>query len=572
MFKNIEWCCQKQIKPLYNNIKYKDYFEPLKRFSEENDNIYKNILKNNIVDDTVIQYYIKSTTDISILVLFPNALKHPKLVDKMIKELEKNGDIHYTKEIEIDYYMAYNLCYQLYASEKRMKKNIEIIYKIERLGFKNDGSKNKIKIIVYTLINKTKPINGKSAEFKMELRDIFVQEDIKTTIFDSSDDRYPRGYDYLHVSDDINQSYEYSGIFFHENSLKFLRKQKSWRMLYMHKTWMIMNKAKNFFYDYSQNEFEKLMIFSSGVLYSYGVREANDLDCILLENKIIKPEDIDRLNSTKEMDISYKGTKEFNDIWAAELNNRAILFGAKNYKELIINPKYYYYFMGFKIIRLKYDLQLRFKRGRPAQLTDLLVIRQMFNFSYKLKIPETTTEYNEEKGNITSPVNKEKYLDTMKYYLKKRYYINLNIEQIEQWLSLDYEQNQDSDSSNDYTDLSLSGGYLSSKSGGDFSLPGAESLLPESSKINLDNFIKLQNEANEKYIYPKQEELLKLGYIPNTIIYSSNKPYLYPGENFEMQSVTHFCNKEITEINQNVICYVLQHLIFIISLAVVIKV
>jgi len=498
MFKNVEWCCQKQIKPLYDNIKYKDYFEPLKRFSEDNDNIYKNILKNNVIDDTVIQYYIKSMVDISILVLYPNALKHPKLVEKMIEELEKKGDIHYTKDIEIDYYMAYNLSYQLYASEKRMKRNSEIIYKIERLGFKNDGSKNKIKIIVYTLTNKTKPINGKSAEFKMELRDIFVNEDIKTTIFDPSDDRYPRGYDYLHVSDDTNQSYEYSGIFFHKNSLKFLRKQKSWRMLDMHKTRGIMNKLKDFFYDYSQNEFEKLVVFSSGVLFSYGVREANDLDCILLENKVIKPDDIDRLNSTKVIDISYKGTKEYNDEWSAELNNRAILFGAKNYKELIINPRYYYYFMGFKIIRLKYDLQLRFKRGRPAQLTDLLIVRQMFNFKYKLKIPEITTEYNEKKGtDIISPVNKEKYLDTMKYYLKTRYYINLKTEEIEQWLLLDYEQTDDSDSSNNYTELSLSGGY--------FSLPSAEyiSTKPDK-KINLDNFIKLSNEAIEQYIYPKQ--------------------------------------------------------------------
>jgi len=520
MFKK-EWCCKNQIKPLYDNIEYKNYFEPIKKFSKENNNIFDKIINKNIIDDTVIHYYIKSSIDISIIVIYPNAIKHTNILKKVIKELEDKGDIHYIKDIDIDYYSAYNLSYQLYASEKRMKKNAEIIYKIERLGFKNDESTNQIKIIVYTLKDQSKPINGQSAEFKMELRNFFVNEDIKTTIYEPDDDRYPRGYDYLHISDNINQSYEYAGIFFNKNSLKFLKKQKSWRILDLYKTQSIMNKTKEFFYKYSQNELEKLMIFSSGVLYSYGIREANDLDCILLENEIIKPDDIEKLNN-KDIDISYKGTTKYNDIWEKELNDRAILFGAKDYKELIINPKYYFYFMGFKIIRLKYDLILRFKRGRPAQLTDLLVIRQMFNLKYKLEIPKTTSEYNEDKGkNIITQVDNKKYLETIKFYLKTRYYINLNIEQIEKWVNLDFNDNS-SDS-------------LSKESN---SLTGGSNDL---------DFIELKNQANDKYIYPSQDELLKIGYIPNTIIYSFKKPYLYPGENFEFHAITNFCNKNINE-------------------------
>jgi len=38
-----------------------------------------------------------------------------------------------------------------------------------------------------------------------------------------------------------------------------------------------------------------------------------------------------------------------------------------------------------------------------------------------------------------------------------------------------------------------------------------------------------------------------MGYAPTTIIYSSDKPYLYPGENF---SNIHFCSKEIKEIKK----------------------
>ena len=35
----------------------------------------------------------------------------------------QNGIIHYIKTMDFNYYMAYNLIYQLYATEKRMKKN-----------------------------------------------------------------------------------------------------------------------------------------------------------------------------------------------------------------------------------------------------------------------------------------------------------------------------------------------------------------------------------------------------------------------------------------------------------------
>jgi endonuclease/exonuclease/phosphatase family metal-dependent hydrolase len=516
MYKNLKWCCTKQIKPMYDNIKYKDYFEPIKRYSKENDKIFDDIIKKKKINDYVMQYYIKSTTDISIIVVYPNALKHPKLIDKLIKKLEEKGDIHYTKDIEMDYFMAYNMAYQLYSTEERMKNNSSIQYKIERLGFKLE-SVNTIKIIVYTLIDKTKPINGQSAEFKMELRDIFVQEDIKTTKFTPDQDPYPRGYDYLHISDDNNQSYEYAGMFFHENSLKFLKRQKTWRLIDMHKTHKLLNLTKDFFYDYSLNEFEKLMIFSSGVLYTYGIREANDIDCVLLENDVIKPDDVEK-KLDKDIDITYKGTKEYNQNWEDELNNRAKLFGAKNYKELITNPKYYYYFMGFKIIRLKFDLIIRFKRNRPAQFTDLLVIRQMFNLGYKLKIPDTNITFNEKTmKDEETIVNKEKYVDTIRWYLESRYYIYMTKEQIKQWIDMDFPTEYNSD---------LDGGSNSEQF----------------------NFIKGDDDSDKKFVYPSQVELIKHGYEPNIIIYSSDKPYLYPGENFEFSAISKSCNRKVNDI------------------------
>jgi len=502
MSRNIEWCCKTQIKPLYDNINIDDYFEPIKKLAKENK--YINVPKE--LNDDVIHYYIKSMTNISIIVVYPAALKHPKQVDKLIDSLNEKGKIHYVKDLKINYFMAYNLVYQLYANEKRMKSNTQILYKINRLGFTNINSVNSIKVIVYSLndesIKNNININGSSANFKMELRDIFVKEDIITTTYDKEDDRYPRGYDYLHVSDNSNQSYEYAGIFFHENSIHFLEKQKSWRLLEMSKAINNFNKIKEFMYGYSMLELEKLLLNSSVVLFSHGIREANDIDGILLNSNSIDDDKIKDLNKDGTIDISYK----FNDEWLTELNSRAKIMGATDYTELVLNPKYYYYFMGLKILRLKYDIKIRFIRERPAQLTDLLIIRQMFMLNYKLSIPEQTKKFNDKDNttNITD-VDTNRYLETIKFYLKIRYKIDLTIEQIKVWINMEYK---------------VSDKYF---------LDRTSYLKRDTTSVYYEL---LNNISDNDVIYPSMEELIKMKYDPNIVIYSSDKPYLYPGESF----------------------------------------
>ena len=116
-----------------------------------------------------------------------------------------------------------------------------------------------------------------------------------------------------------------------------------------------MNKLKNFMYNYSQLELEQLLIQSSGVLFSLGIRECNDIDGLLLPNNIIDPKKIE--NFGESIDISFKGTTNYNDKWENVLNNRAKLIGAKDLIDLVVNPKYYYYFCYKK-----------FQTGSPRKL------------------------------------------------------------------------------------------------------------------------------------------------------------------------------------------------------------
>jgi endonuclease/exonuclease/phosphatase family metal-dependent hydrolase len=492
----IKWCCENQVKPLFDDINEFDYYEPIIRLNKNNNYLNEYItinntqqkkslepiqLKQNEKNDLVMNYYIKSQKDLSIISVFPKALKQKNKVQIFLKELEENGTIYYIKDINLDYYSMYNIIYQYYASEYRMKNNGNLTFKLDRIGFDINRTDD-IKIIVYKHKNKEVPISGNSSPFKMKLREIFLEEGNTT-------------YDYLHVSNDDNQTYEYSNMYFHAQTLKSLKRQQSWRLLYMYKSIQLFNKFKSFIYKYSQNEVENSLLFSSAIIFSYGIREMNDLDIIMLPSPLVDTSSIDEIKKDGTIDIYYPTSSLINKQWEDELNSRAEILGASNYQELINNPKHYYYFMGIKFLRLKYDILTRFRRGRPAQITDLLIIRQLFGLKYMLTIPLKTKEYNEiTKKDEEKNVDEEQFLGTVKYYLERRYFISLTTKQIKQWILL----NQNGGDNND----------------------------------NNNQLILLKNVSEDKYVYPEVSEAIKMGYVPKITIYNSNKPYLYPGESF----------------------------------------
>jgi hypothetical protein len=176
-----------------------------------------------------------------------------------------------------------------------------------------------------------------------------------------------------------------------------------------------MNRLKKILYKYSMNELDNTIIFSSAILFTHGLRENNDLDVIMLRSENITDNEIEIINNTSKdkLDISYEG--KFNKEWEDELNNRAIMFGAEDYKELILNPHYHYYFMGLKFLRLKYDIITRIKRNRPAQITDLLILRQNYNWNGL----QMDGDYENESINL-------KILEILKKYIG-----HLNMDQIQ---------------------------------------------------------------------------------------------------------------------------------------------
>ena len=540
-------------KPLFENIQPYDYLEPVKLLAEDHKKITPNyyrdllsglnydkllkkkeILPQSDINDKIMLEYLKCFSDNNIIVVYPKALSKKDKLKDMFTLLDDNGRVYYKKYLTIDYYQAYNLIYQFYANAPRMKSNNHIIYKLDRLGFKI-GSTYEILIIVYQHLNIANKINGSTTPFKSELRNIFLSEDIKNTNIDPQLDIYPREYDYIHVNDTFNETINYSYLFLDSNTIEFTKKQLSWRLLEFTDGINKFNNLLQLLFKLPLLERNKFLFISSTILFSYGIRAMNDIDGIILDNTNITQEIKEYIDKHEEsIDIYYNNAFDktnVNQEWEDTLNERAKLLGASSFNELIINPKYHYYFMGVKLLKLDYEIILRHLRGRPAQVTDLLAISRLLNINIKTDIPHKIVTFNSvSKTTETKIVKKQEYLGTMKNYFKKRYFINITEEQIELWIN----------STNNNSPLNIKPHDIEINTKNNiYTLE-----LPKSYTMK-DLYYKTPNISNNKIIFPDLIELSKMGFNSYTTILSDDKPYLYYGEDWKTLNL---CNKEPREI------------------------
>jgi hypothetical protein len=167
----------------------------------------------------------------------------------------------------------------------------------------------------------------------------------------------------------------------------------------------------------------RIMIYSSAILFIFGIRPCQDLDVYInwipikgenknFSNKLIKLVS-NNSNKLDFIDMAFKGQgewvkggkKEYLDEWF--LVDWPNLFGAKNMQEVVFDPRFYFEFMGLKFLTLDGDIARRKCRSRPASYADLVAI----NYYLKLKvdIPPLPLEYYKVSGS-----GKKEKLDTLK--------------------------------------------------------------------------------------------------------------------------------------------------------------
>jgi hypothetical protein len=191
-------------------------------------------------------------------------------------------------------------------------------------------------------------------------------------------------------------------------------------------------------------DMKRFLIFSSMILYLYGLRKPNDVD--ILGYDLPKPygktaslyntfgSSNKRILNIGELQVrGYRDwrvgcSKEYLNEWFGY--EWANLFGARNMEDMIFNPRYYLSLMGVKILILKGDMERRIIRYRATSYAD--IIGYNFYLRDKIKIEEPPYKYII-KGEEKSYETEEDIiilLKKIKNYLKNRYNIKLSMKNI----------------------------------------------------------------------------------------------------------------------------------------------
>lgn len=395
-----------QISKLYSDVEYNTF---IKKFYEhiETLNNTKDILNvgDNIYLNQLFIYYTQCRPNIKIVTVWNNLSEYNKKICN-----NKSINVYCYKKFKLTLNAAKNLFFQMNAY------NLNPIFKdikkldtyCKTLGWTEDKQKF---VNIYLL-------EGSDINFKKE-------------------DSYN-----LHITSSFMEAITLSKVYFNKNSLQFLNMQKLDRVLdfKFRKCKILINTFINYlFRNIDLFDIDKFLILSGSVLYSHGIRQCSDVDFFINHNpKEIKTPNFKKkienflLNEETKFFFTDGYTKiipdlywrEFWEEWHIEWGN---MFGANHVLEAVFNPKYHYYYLGLKMIVLDGDIVRRNMRGRPAAIADIIMINNLFNKKIKLNpVPKETLKYN-----VITKTNKDKFLSIVKYWLHKRYNINITKKELE---------------------------------------------------------------------------------------------------------------------------------------------
>ena len=267
----------------------------------------------------------------------------------------------------------------------------------------------------------------------------------------------------IYYADTKKKKVDVASLFYCDQSLEFTKQQDLKKLLSssFSENLKVFHKIKTFIQTMDDITQQKIMLFSSMVLFLLGLRLNNDIDVYIHTiDTDSKTKISDYFNSIKIIDYSIKGTQKWPTHWDEWLDKWANKCGACYFEEILGFQDYHYYFCGIKIISLDVDIQRRIVRERPASFTDLIMINKKLSRNITLpKIPSNNVryvkldelkedekekyriskhEYDSEKREykIETKVDKNYFVNTILNYLKHRYEIEMTQDEINKLLKI----------------------------------------------------------------------------------------------------------------------------------------
>lgn len=309
-------------------------------------NKYFNLKKNILITDYIINNYVKYNKYLRIILLFP--CRKQKYEKETLNIIRSKGKILIRKKLKINtlvnaYYIVKNLYFGANWIGNLTDNYKGALWKAEAC-FK--GTNGELDVLLFYPKEKK---YSEASELKI------MKEEIR---------KYHKvHYHSIHSSDNQIETKRYSKIFFHDESSRMLANKKNNFFLRFEKVLEIFSKEK-----IKEDNFA----FSGSMpLAAIGIRAPNDID-IIHEKDFNFDSDI-----FKESPF-----REFGGIHSHNIHINQYL---PNYEisELIYNPKYFFYYMGFKFIHPKLILKFKINRLRTnhknKDLKDINEIKSFFN-------------------------------------------------------------------------------------------------------------------------------------------------------------------------------------------------
>jgi hypothetical protein len=255
--------------------------------------------------------------DAKVVCLFPSSNDNSF---KEAREILKKIGIIYEKSIELTELGTINLMKELYKDESWAESN------------DGDGYRQKAKLC----------FNGKS-----KLTVFLVRMNIQQSVFikDKIRNFYKIGNHSIHINDTQEETKRISRALFNKNSMHFLNNA---------------NPTKRFIkmFRHFENSFVmngEVCITASMIMAAYGLREANDIDYLHLDD--LKYQDRYLISSHN---------KYINDFYPDTLEN------------IIIDPRNHFYYHGFKFISLDILKKLKEKRNELKDIKDIRLMEEQY--------------------------------------------------------------------------------------------------------------------------------------------------------------------------------------------------
>lgn len=382
---------------MFDDIYAYDYLEPIKRLVdyyssksyysgllERNAQYLKNARDNKIplylIDDmkendrdTIALQYTKCRKTAHVITLWRPAI--PAL-NNLIKILETDGIVYYVKTINISRNGIKNLLFSYYDD----MGDVSILGFIEnKLKYiETEDNDNPVCIILFDNVNH-KPISGQASQYKRYLHDMILK------YLNHDPKKYTEG-DMIHVNDYFYQTIEYCQLILNANSIDVLNEQdcNNYTTDEFVQSKLKMQTLRRVLYsDTSLLELDRFIALNEVVFFAYGIRGFNDINSVLID---IIPNTSSHLveniakkfihESTKFyfFDLGIQGTDYWKDTWDEKDKNILEILEIDNFKDLVLDPKYHFYFQGIKFVTLEFEIIRKLMRNRSHDHVDFLMM------------------------------------------------------------------------------------------------------------------------------------------------------------------------------------------------------